>query len=79
MLYHLLPVLAEDFGALRLFSFITFRTGGAILTALAICLLFGGRAIAWLKSIQGAGQPIREDGPESHVVAKAGTPTKAAC
>ena len=75
MLYHLLPALAEEFGALRLFSFITFRTGGAILTALLISLLFGGRMIAWLKSIQGSGQPIREDGPASHIVAKAGTPT----
>ncbi|MBN36587.1 MAG: phospho-N-acetylmuramoyl-pentapeptide-transferase [Rhodospirillaceae bacterium] len=75
MLYHLLPGLADDLGALRLFSFITFRTGGAILTALAICLLFGGRMIVWLKSVQGAGQPIREDGPESHIVTKAGTPT----
>jgi len=75
MLYHLLPALADEFGALRLFSFITFRTGGAILTALAICLLFGGPMIAWLKSVQGAGQPIREDGPESHIVTKAGTPT----
>jgi phospho-N-acetylmuramoyl-pentapeptide-transferase len=75
MLYHLLPMLAEEFGALRLFSFITFRTGGAIMTALVICLLFGGRTIAWLRSIQGEGQPIREDGPESHILTKAGTPT----
>ena len=75
MLYHLLPALQDGFGALRLFSFITFRTGGAILTALAICLLFGGPVVAWLKSLQGAGQPIRDDGPQSHIVAKAGTPT----
>ena len=75
MLYHLLPAFSEEFGALRLFAFITFRTGGATLTALLICLIFGGRMIVWLKSIQGEGQPIREDGPESHIVTKAGTPT----
>jgi len=75
MLYALLPPLSDDFGALRLFSFITFRTGGAILTALVLSLLFGRRIIAWLRSIQGAGQPIRADGPESHIVTKAGTPT----
>jgi phospho-N-acetylmuramoyl-pentapeptide-transferase len=75
MLYHFLPALAEEFGALRLFTFITFRTGGAIMTALLICLLFGGRTIAWLRSIQGEGQPIRDDGPESHIITKAGTPT----
>ncbi len=75
MLYHLLPALADEFGALRLFTFITFRTGGAIITALLICLLFGGRTIAWLRSLQGEGQPIREDGPETHIITKAGTPT----
>ncbi|MBC6441340.1 MAG: phospho-N-acetylmuramoyl-pentapeptide-transferase [Rhodospirillales bacterium] len=75
MLFYLLPPLSDEFGALRLFSFITFRTGGALLTALFICLVFGRQMINWLKSIQGACQPIREDGPESHIVSKAGTPT----
>jgi phospho-N-acetylmuramoyl-pentapeptide-transferase len=75
MLYHLLPPFADELGALRLFSFITFRTGGAIITALVISLLLGGRLIGWLRSLQGAGQPIRVDGPEGHVLTKAGTPT----
>ena len=75
MFHVLYPLLADDFGAARLFSFITFRTGGAIVTALVISLLFGGRIIAWLKTFQGEGQPIREDGPESHIVTKASTPT----
>lgn len=75
MLYQILPSLSDDFGALRLFQFITFRTGGAMLTALVISLLLGNRIIAWLRSMQGAGQPIRADGPEHHIVTKAGTPT----
>ncbi len=75
MLYALLPTLSDDFGALRLFQFITFRTGGAMLTALVLSLLLGSRIIAWLRSVQGAGQPIRADGPEHHIVTKAGTPT----
>jgi phospho-N-acetylmuramoyl-pentapeptide-transferase len=75
MLYQILPSLSEEFGALRLFQFITFRTGGAMLTALVLSLLLGNRIIAWLRSMQGAGQPIRTDGPEHHIVTKAGTPT----
>ena len=75
MLYQILPSLSDDFGALRLFQFITFRTGGAMLTALVISLLLGNRIISWLRSMQGAGQPIRTDGPEHHIVSKAGTPT----
>jgi len=75
MLYQILPNLSDDFGALRLFQFITLRTGGALLTALVISLLLGNKVIAWLRSMQGAGQPIRTDGPEHHIVTKAGTPT----
>jgi phospho-N-acetylmuramoyl-pentapeptide-transferase len=75
MLYNLLVPLSDDVGSFRLFSFITFRTGGAILTALAISLVLGPAVIRWLKSVQGQGQPIRTDGPESHIITKAGTPT----
>ena len=75
MLYELLTPFADDFGVFNLFRYLTFRTGGAILTALAIALLLGPRVIAWLKAKQGEGQPIREDGPESHLVTKKGTPT----
>ena len=75
MFYELLTPFAADFGPFNLFRYLTFRTGGAVLTALAIALFLGPRVIAWLKSKQGAGQPIREDGPESHLVTKKGTPT----
>ncbi|MFN3232849.1 MAG: phospho-N-acetylmuramoyl-pentapeptide-transferase [Alphaproteobacteria bacterium] len=75
MLYHLLFPLSEDIAVFNLFRYITFRTGGAVLTALTICFIFGPRIIRWLKSKQGKGQPIREDGPQSHIITKQGTPT----
>jgi len=67
--------LAEQGGVFNLFRYLTFRTGGAVLTAMIICFVFGPSIIRWLKSKQKQGQPIREDGPQSHIVAKAGTPT----
>ena len=75
MLYLLLFPLADDFHAFNLFRYITFRTGGAVLTALLISFACGSPMIAWLKSKQGDGQPIRNDGPESHLLRKKGTPT----
>ena len=74
MLYHLLTPLADDFIFFNLFKYVTFRTGGAILTALFISFIIGPYMIRKLKALQGAGQPIRDDGPETHFK-KAGTPT----
>lgn len=74
MLYLLLMPLADDFIAFNLFRYLTFRTGGAIMTALLISFLIAPRMIRWLKAKQREGQPIRSDGPETHF-AKAGTPT----
>jgi phospho-N-acetylmuramoyl-pentapeptide-transferase len=65
----------DVFGPLNLFQYITFRTGAAMLTALFFVLLFGPRMISALRVRQGKGQPIREDGPESHLLTKRGTPT----
>ena len=75
MLFHLLAPLADQFTPMNLFRYITFRTGGAFMTALLLSFLIGGRLINWLRSRQGRGQPIREDGPESHLLTKKGTPT----
>ena len=75
MLPDLLVPLADQFQPFNLFRYLTFRTGGALMTALVISFLFGDRMIAWLKSLQGDGQPIRDDGPRGHVIAKRGTPT----
>jgi len=74
MLFHLLAPYAHNFILFNLFRYITFRTGGALLTSLIICFVFGPRIIRWLRSKQGSGQPIRDDGPESHL-RKKGTPT----
>lgn len=75
MLYNLLVPLAEQFSPLNLFRYLTFRSGGAVFTALLICFIIGPRVIRWLKSRQGAGQPIRSDGPAHHLQTKKGTPT----
>ncbi|MCX7338083.1 MAG: phospho-N-acetylmuramoyl-pentapeptide-transferase [Alphaproteobacteria bacterium] len=79
MLYAWLYPLAHHYSILNIFRYITFRTGGAILTTLLISFLFGKPIIRWLKSKQGEGQPIRTDGPESHLVKKKGTPTMGGC
>ena len=73
----MLYVLAEYMGfpgVLNLLRYLSFRTGGAVTTALFLGLLIGPKFIGWLRIKQGKGQPIRDDGPQSHL-AKRGTPT----
>ena len=65
----------DYFQPLNVFRYITFRTGGAILTALIISFLLGPLLIQNLKKFQSIGQPIRDDGPTSHLIKKKGTPT----
>jgi phospho-N-acetylmuramoyl-pentapeptide-transferase len=74
-MFYWLAELAPDIGALNIFRYITFRTGGAVLTALLFVFLFGPRVIKSLRVRQGKGQPIRKDGPERHILQKQGTPT----
>ena len=73
MLYYLAG-LAEHIQFLNVFRYITFRTGGALITSALIVFLFGPRIIDLLRIRQGRGQPIRADGPQTHFK-KAGTPT----
>ena len=61
-------------GVSNLFRYQTFRAGAALMTALIVGLLIGPRFISMLRIRQGKGQPIREDGPQTHL-AKRGTPT----
>ena len=75
MLYEILTRYAEDFQFFNLFNYITFRVGGALMTSMLIAFILGPRVINLLRSKQGKGQPIREDGPEGHIIKKAGTPT----
>ncbi len=74
MLYWL-SQFSDTFGVLNVFRYITFRTGGAVITALLFVFLFGPMIIEKLRLSQGKGQPIREDGPQSHLLTKKGTPT----
>ncbi len=74
MLYWLVD-LSDKLSVLNVFRYITFRTGGAVITALLFVFMFGPMIIDRLRLLQGKGQPIRSDGPQSHIVAKAGTPT----
>src|SRR6202140_5158295 len=60
---------------LNVFRYITFRTGGAMVTGALFVFLFGPWIIDHLRLRQGKGQPIRSDGPQSHLVTKKGTPT----
>ncbi len=62
---------AEGGGVFNLFRYITFRAGGAFFTALIFGFVFGRPLIDFLKSRQKKGQPIRDDGPQTHFV-KAG-------
>ncbi|WP_039458542.1 phospho-N-acetylmuramoyl-pentapeptide-transferase [Candidatus Jidaibacter acanthamoebae] len=75
MLYYLANLLINYYPMLNVFKYLTFRSGGAIATALLVSFLLGNKIINWLKSIQEGGQPIRTDGPESHLITKKGTPT----
>jgi phospho-N-acetylmuramoyl-pentapeptide-transferase len=60
---------------LNVFRYITFRTGGAVVTGALFVFLFGPWIIDHLRIRQGKGQPIRADGPQSHLLTKIGTPT----
>lgn len=73
MLYALAEWLAFE-GFLNLIRYQTFRFGAALMTALILGLIIGPKMINMLRVRQGHGQPIREDGPQSHL-AKRGTPT----
>ena len=73
-MFYWLSSFSEHFEALNVFRYITFRTGGAVATALMFVFFFGPSTISWLRVKQGKGQPIRDDGPQSHL-SKRGTPT----
>jgi phospho-N-acetylmuramoyl-pentapeptide-transferase len=75
MLFNLLVPLADESVVFNLFRYLTFRSAGAVVTALFIAFVMGPRTIRWLKKKQREGQPIRQDGPESHLITKQGTPT----
>ncbi|MGE3366997.1 MAG: phospho-N-acetylmuramoyl-pentapeptide-transferase, partial [Rhizobiaceae bacterium] len=73
-MFTLLVGLADQASVFNVFRYITFRTGGSLITAAVIVLMFGPMIINSLRLRQGKGQPIRADGPQTHFK-KAGTPT----
>src|ERR1700754_3333160 len=76
MLYYLsLLTHLDDLAFFRLFKYLTFRSGAAVMTSILIAFLINPALIRWLKVRQGKGQPIRSDGPQRHIIEKAGTPT----
>ncbi|HLD95643.1 MAG TPA: phospho-N-acetylmuramoyl-pentapeptide-transferase [Alphaproteobacteria bacterium] len=75
MFYWLFPKLIDYNSAFNILRYLTFRTAAALFTAFLISFLLGKPFIAFLKSKQKEGQPIRLDGPESHLLTKKGTPT----
>ena len=74
MLYQFLLNFVDTFGFLNVFKYITFRTGLSLFTSLAIVLIIGGPFIKYFSN-QKILNPIRDDGPEEHIVKKIGTPT----
>lgn len=75
MLFHLLFPLADQFVVFNVVRYLTFRTGAAIITALIVSFVVGPTLIRHLRKVQNGGQPIRDDGPEGHLITKKGTPT----
>ncbi len=73
MLLHWLYPLSEHVAVFNVFRYITFRTAGAVVTALVLSLVAGPWFIRMLRRLS-VGQSIREVAPETHQ-AKAGTPT----
>ncbi len=67
--------ISDQISVFNVFRYLTFRTAGAIITALLFVFMFGPTIIKALRVRQGKGQPIREDGPQSHLLTKKGTPT----
>ena len=74
MLYSFLISLIDQFSALNVFRYLTFRTGLSVMSSMIIVFLIGGPFIKFIESRKITG-PIRNDGPTDHIIKKIGTPT----
>ena len=72
-MFYWLTELAGTIPGINVFRYITFRTGGAMVTGALFVFMFGPWIIDQLRLAQGKGQPIRADGPPTHLVTKKGT------
>ena len=75
MILYLLENFFSGYNSLNIFNYLTVRSAFAVLTSLFICLFFGPKFILYMERKQKKGQPIRKDGPPSHLLNKVGTPT----
>lgn len=75
MILYLLENFFSSYDSLNIFNYLTVRSAFAVLTSLFICLFFGPKFILYMEKKQKKGQPIRKDGPPSHLLTKVGTPT----
>ena len=75
MILYLLENFFSGYDSLNIFNYLTVRSAFALLTSLFICLFFGPKFILYMEKKQKKGQPIRKDGPQSHLLTKVGTPT----
>ena len=75
MFYYISQFFIQDLSFLNVFKYITFRSGGALLTGLFLSFIFAPLIIEWLKKNQKRGRSVREDVPKSHLFQKRGTPT----
>ena len=74
-MFYFLSEFSDQFSVLNVFRYLTFRAGGAVMTSLFVAFVFGPAIIKWLRTKQKTGQPIRDDGPKTHLITKQGTPT----
>jgi phospho-N-acetylmuramoyl-pentapeptide-transferase len=74
-MFYWLADLSSTLPIFNVFRYLTVRTAGSTITALVFVFMFGPWIIDHLRLRQGKGQPIRADGPKSHILTKAGTPT----
>ena len=74
MLFNLLTSLVDQYSALNVFKYLTFRTGLSVVTSLVIVFIIGGPLIKLFSERMITG-PIRQDGPIDHIIKKSGTPT----
>ena len=74
MLYNFLISLVDQFSALNVFRYLTFRTGLSVISSMVIVFVIGGPFIKFIESHKITG-PIRDDGPIGHIIKKVGTPT----
>ncbi|MDI7773749.1 phospho-N-acetylmuramoyl-pentapeptide-transferase [Asticcacaulis sp. EMRT-3] len=75
LLYEHVSNLHQHWPLINLMRYQTVRIFLAMITAMIVSVGMGSRFIRWMRAKQGKGQPIREDGPASHLLTKKGTPT----